>query len=314
MTPEIVVIAGPTASGKTGLGVRLAERLGGEVVSADSRQIYRYMDVGTAKPTPDETRGIPHHLIDIVDPDQTYSASQFASAAAETIESIIDRGRMPIVVGGSGFYLEALFQGLSPIPDIPEEVRAEIAARVRSDPVAAHTRLQSVDPVAADRFPATDPQRVARALEVHAASGRTLSHFQSLPREPGTRRRSVSFGLEWPRAHLYERINLRTRQMLEDGLINEVEALFSRGYDRETYALKTFGYREIGAYLDGEMDLATATDAISQGTRRYAKRQLTWFRNRSDLTWVPGEGGDPLPAVCGVLERSGIPLDSGRGA
>jgi tRNA dimethylallyltransferase len=291
------VIAGPTASGKTSLGVRLAQALGGEVISADSRQIYRYMDVGTAKPTAEERAGIPHHLLDIVDPDQTYSASDFSSAASSLIEEIVSRNRVPIVVGGSGFYLEALFEGLSPIPDVPDDVRAAVQDQVSADPESAHQELVRLDPVAASRVTSADPQRVARALEVFKTTGKTLSDFQSLPRVPGTSRPSIQFGLTWERECLYERINLRTHQMIDDGLVDEVGELLERGYHRETYALKTFGYREIGAVLSDEMQLDDAVLAIQTGTRRYAKRQFTWFRNRSNLRWLACPDVDPLEEI-----------------
>ncbi len=304
MGAEVIVITGPTASGKTDLGVKVALLTDGEIISADSRQIYRYMDIGTAKPTVEERGGIPHHLIDIVDPDTPYNASAFAESAARLIEEIVGRGRQPIVVGGSGFYIEALFHGLSPIPTVPEEVKKDVAACVRSDARKAFRDLERCDPEIAQKLKVSDRQRISRALEVFASTGLPISHFQTLDRVPATTRRAIPFGLRWTRKRLYERINGRAIHMIASGLVEEVRALFERGYDREAYAMKTFGYREVGNHLAGELPLDDATTQIQIGSRHYAKRQLTWFRNRSRLKWLDPEQGDPAGAIIDALHAT----------
>jgi tRNA dimethylallyltransferase len=286
MDDRVIVIAGPTASGKTAIAIRVARELRGEIVSADSRQIYRYMDVGTAKPTPTERSEVPHHLIDCVNPDTPFSAAEFAAQSSELIEDILARNLRPIVVGGAGFYLEALFDGLSPVPSVPAELKQRISADVRKDVENAFSDLRRVDPDTAEILNVSDPQRIARALEVYAFTGEPISYFQSLPRIPATKRSSVKFCLSPDRSVLYDRINRRTVEMFENGLVEETKALFELGYDRNTYALKTFGYREICAHLADEMDLDKAMESIQTGTRHYAKRQLTWFRNRSKMSWL----------------------------
>ena len=302
MSDLLIVIAGPTASGKTALGIRLAEILGGEVVSADSRQIYRYMDVGTAKPTPAERDAVPHWMLDLVDPETPYSAAEYASTSSTYIEDILSRNLTPIVVGGAGFYLEALFDGLSPVPSVPQDVKERVSAEVRTNVTKAFLRLQEIDPETAEKLKITDLQRIARALEVHTYTSLPLSHFQSLPRLPGIDRATIRFCLAPNRRTLYDRINLRTTEMFENGFIEETQALFDRGYDRDTHALKTFGYREIGAYLAGEIHLEDAVESIRARTRQYAKRQLTWFRNRSEMTWLDPNENDPVDAVLAQVE------------
>jgi tRNA dimethylallyltransferase len=297
MSARVIVIAGPTASGKTALGIQLAKVLGGEIVSADSRQIYRYMDVGTAKPTPAERESIPHWMIDCVDPDTAFSAAEFASKSSTHIEDILARDLIPIIVGGAGFYIEALFDGLSPVPSVPAEVKQRISDEVRKNPTDAYAKLRSLDPETARFLKVSDPQRIARALEVYTSTGLPLSHYQSLPRIPGTERPSIMFCLAPDRQALYDRINNRTGEMFANGFIEETQALFDRGYDRDTYALKTFGYREIGAHLAGEMELDEAVELIQTGTRQYAKRQLTWFRNKAEMTWLDPAETDPFDDV-----------------
>ena len=301
MEHPVIVIAGPTASGKTGIGARLAKQLKGEVISADSRQIYRHMNIGTATPQAAEQDGVPHHLLNFVDPVERYSASRFAREASGLIESILGRRRVPIVVGGSGFYLEALFTGLSEIPEISAETRSRVETMVSDDAVAAHRALEEVDPQAAATHPPSDPQRLSRALEVYQETGKPISWYRTHPRKPGTRREALWFGLEWDRAELYDRINERTLSMMSDGFVEEVSGLLESGYTRETYALKTFGYREICAMLQGEMTEEDAVSAIQLGTRHYAKRQMTWFRNRSQLNWVQASG-DPLETILSSLK------------
>ena len=301
MSSQIIVITGPTAAGKTAAGIRLAQAIDGEIISADSRQIYRYMDIGTAKPTQEERAEVPHHLLDIVDPDTPFSAAEFSAQAASAVEDILARSKSVVVVGGAGFYLEALFEGLSPVPSVPPDLKNRIAEWVTSDVEGAYDELKRVDPETFVALKISDRQRIGRALEVHAHSGRPISYFQNLPREPGTERKPIRFCLAPTRETLYGRINRRTMDMIEGGVIDETKSLFDRGYDQQTYALKTFGYREIGAHLIDDLGLSEAILMIQQGTRRYAKRQFTWFRNRSEMTWLDPAQADPVRSILDAI-------------
>ena len=205
--PDILVIAGPTASGKTAVGIELAQRLNGEIVSADARQIYRFMDIGTAKPTAEERAAARHHLIDFVNPDEDYSAGQFAEDAAAVIGDILRRGKVPIVVGGAGLYIRALFDGFSPMPKIPMEIRTRLQEEGRNCLPKLYERLCEVDPEWAAKIQATDTQRILRGLEVYEASGKPLSEYQKVPPTPPIRHTASYFGLRWAREALYERIN-----------------------------------------------------------------------------------------------------------
>ncbi|MBT5831554.1 MAG: tRNA (adenosine(37)-N6)-dimethylallyltransferase MiaA [Candidatus Latescibacteria bacterium] len=300
---DVVVIGGPTASGKTSLGISLARALNGEIISADARQIYRYMDIGTAKPTPEERAQAVHHLIDIVDPEAVYSAAQFSEDAHQAMSNIVDEGKIPILVGGAGLYLRALFDGFSPMPDIPDEIRSRL--RVESTQILSdlYARLEQVDPKWASKIQPTDRQRVVRGLEVHEATGKTLTHFQNLPREPiGGKWRTRWFGLDWPREVLYDRINARAEQMVHDGLVDEVKGLLQKGYTPELNALRTFGYREFIDHFEGRLSLDEAIESLQKGTRHYAKRQLTWFRGEDRMTWIQAGNQDPTPAILAELE------------
>jgi tRNA dimethylallyltransferase len=301
--PALLVLAGPTASGKTRTGVALTQALDGEIVSVDARQVYRYMDIGTAKATPEEQVGARHHMIDVVGPDEPYSAGRYAREAAAAIRDVQRRGRLPILVGGSGFYLEALLDGFSPIPEIPSEVRSRLLKEARDDLPVLYQRLSKVDPKIAQRLHPHDSQRVVRALEVFEATGERLSDLQKRPREG--RWEARWFGLDMDRARLYGRIEARVDRMLEAGLVDEVESLRKRGYGPGLNALNTFGYREIFAVLDGDLDLETAVDQIKVGTRQYARRQLTWFRRESRLTWIDPTSEDAATAILKRLDRPG---------
>jgi tRNA dimethylallyltransferase len=300
---DVVVIGGPTASGKTGVGIALAQALNGEIVSADARQIYRYMDIGTAKPTTEEQKQAVHHLIDIVDPDAHYSAGQFAKDAQKVISNIVDGGKIPILVGGAGLYLKALFDGFSPMPEIPEAIRAELQERATQELSALYVQLCEIDPEWANKIQPTDRQRIVRGLEVFEATGKTLTYFQNLPRNPaGGHWRTRWFGVDWPRDVLYERINARALQMVEQGLVAEVEGLLARGYTREQNALKTFGYREFIDHLDVKLSIEEAVAELQKGSRHYAKRQLTWFRGEARMTWIQANEQDPTLEILRQLE------------
>ena len=299
---DILVIAGPTASGKTAVGIELAQRLNGEIISADARQIYRFMDIGTAKPTAEERSAARHHLIDFVNPDEDYSAGQFAEDASAVIGDILCRGKMPILVGGAGLYIRALFDGFSPMPKIPAEIRARLKEEGRESLPELYKRLCEVDPEWAAKIQATDTQRILRGLEVFEASGKPLSEHQKVPPAPPIRHTASYFGLHWEREILYERINARACLMFENGLIEEAASLRDRGYTPTLNALNAFGYREIFQYLDGKTTLDRALADLQQGTRRYAKRQMTFFRKNERIQWVDGSDVDVADAILKHLE------------
>ena len=300
--PDILVIAGPTASGKTSVGIELAQRIDGEIISADARQIYRFMDIGTAKPTTEERAATRHHLIDFINPDEDYSAGQFAEDASAVIGDILRRGKMPIVVGGAGLYIRALFDGFSPMPKIPIEVRARLKEEGRDCLPALYKRLCEVDPEWAAKIQATDTQRILRGLEVYEASGKPLSEYQKVSPTPPIRHKASYLGLYWEREVLYDRINARACLMFENGLIKEAKSLRDRGYSSDLNALNAFGYREIFQYLDGETTLDRALADLQQGTRRYAKRQMTFFRRDKRFRWVDGSDGDVADVILQNLE------------
>lgn len=301
--PALLVLAGPTASGKTEIGIALAQALDGEIVSADARQIYRYMDIGTAKPTPEEQAAAPHHMIDVTDPDEPYSAGCYARAAAVAIQDTHSRGRLPILIGGSGFYLKALLDGFAPIPEIPLEIRDRLQEDARRDLAGLYRRLLKVDPEIAQGLHPHDTQRIVRALEVYQATGERLSTLHKRPRERAGLWKARWFGLNMGRATLYCRIEKRVDRMLETGLVAEVEVLRERGYGPWLNALNTFGYREVFAVLDGELDREVAVEHIKVGTRHYAKRQLTWFRRESRLTWFDPTIQDVAAEILKRLDR-----------
>ena len=300
--PDILVIAGPTASGKTAVGIELAQRLNGEIISADARQIYRFMDIGTAKPTAEERAAARHHLIDFVNPDEDYSAGQFAEDASVVIGDILRRGKVPIVVGGAGLYIRALFDGFSQMPKIPMEIRTRLQEEGKYCLPKLYERLCEVDPEWAAKIQATDTQRILRGLEVYEASGKPLSEYQKVPPTPPIRHTASYFGLRWEREALYERINSRARLMIENGLIEEAASLRDKGYTPDLNALNAFGYREIFQYLNGETTLDRALADLQQGTRRYAKRQMTFFRRDERIAWIDGSDDGVADTILQRLE------------
>ena len=301
---SLVVVAGPTASGKTAVGIALAEALNGEIISADSRQIFRHMDIGTAKPTDEEQASAPHHLIDIVDPDESYSAGQFAMDAAALIVDIKSRSRVPILVGGSGFYLEALADGFSPIPEIPEHIRNELKQAAASDLEGLFSRLKILDPVLADRLHPNDTQRIVRGLEVYETTGQKLSELQKLPRESPGDWAVRWFALDVDRESLYSMIDRRVDWMIARGLVEEVRQMKAKGYGQELDAINTFGYREIYQHISGQLRLDETKELIKTATRQYAKRQLTWFRRNDRIKWVENPGDAASEAILKSLDTT----------
>ncbi|MFS8637728.1 MAG: tRNA (adenosine(37)-N6)-dimethylallyltransferase MiaA [Gemmatimonadota bacterium] len=280
--PVALVITGPTATGKTALSLDVAERLDGEIISMDSRQVYRGMDIGTAKVTPDQRARVPHHGLDLVDPDERYSAGRFARDARRWIEEIRARGHTPILVGGTGFFLRALTHPLFREPEMPERAREALKRWLERQPEEKLRRwLADLDPATARTLEASGGrQRVARALEVALLTGRPLSwwHRHAPPETPPLP--LLIFVLWLPREQLYRRINDRVLEMIEAGWVDEVRALLERGYDLDDPGMVATGYPELVAYLRGEWSLEEAIEATQRATRRYARRQLTWFRHQ----------------------------------
>ncbi len=286
-SPPVLAILGPTATGKSALALDLAGRLGGEVINADALQVYRGFDIGTAKPTPEERRRIRHHLVDVLEPTERFSAGEFARRACRAIAEIRERGGRPIVVGGSGLYVRALLEGISPVPPGDPEVRAELRRRVETEGLESlYEELGKIDPVTAERVAPGDTQRVLRALEVATVSGAPLSEW--IDRRPYGEARvaAVRVALTLPRGVLYDAIARRVARMVEGGWVEEVARLLSRGLSTSAPAFQAIGYRQMARHVTGEWGLERAVDETIRATRRYAKRQLTWFRKEPDVVWL----------------------------
>ncbi|HEY9855739.1 MAG TPA: tRNA (adenosine(37)-N6)-dimethylallyltransferase MiaA [Stenomitos sp.] len=296
--PPLLVIAGPTASGKSQLALDLAARLGGVIVAADSRTVYRDFDIGTAKPTAEERAQVPHRLIDVADPRETYTVARFKADALAAIHEIAAAGRLPMLVGGTGFYIRSLTGGLS-IPEVPPQPELRAAFQALENPIE---RLAEVDPATAARLHPNDRVRIIRALEVHAVLGKPLSEAATRVEAPFD---VVYLAIGMERERLYDRINRRTHLMFEQGLEAEVVRLAAR-YGEELPLLSTLGYAETLEYLKGRTDREEAIRLIQQHTRNYAKRQLTWFRHEEGVQWLDAEEGDTLEqALALVQERFG---------
>jgi tRNA dimethylallyltransferase len=298
----LVVLVGPTAVGKTALSLRLAEAVGGEIVSADSRQVYRGLDIGTAKATPAEQARVPHHLLDLVDPDQTLSLAQFQRLAYEAIDGILARGRVPLLVGGTGQYVMAVVEGWQ-VPRVPpdEGLRRDLYRQAEEQGAAAlHARLAALDPVAARRIDARNVRRVVRALEVCLRTGRPISGQQHRCPPPYD---LLLVGLELPRAQLYRRIDERVGQMMAAGLEQEVRGLVAAGYGLDLPAMSGVGYGQFAPYLAGEGALGDVVAAIQRATRRFVRHQGNWFR-RDDprIHWFAAEP-DPYSDVLELVRR-----------
>lgn len=290
----IYVISGPTASGKTALGVELALKVGGEVINCDSVQIYKGIQIATAKPCEDEKRGVPHHLIDYVDSNVNYTAADWAADAAAKIVEIEARGKVPILVGGTGFYLRTLRQPLFDSPKTDAALREKLRAELEEHgPEYLHQMLATLDPQAAVKIPERDYVRSMRALEVYYQTGKRISAHQPNREEPPEFAARIKlFVLNPPRDQLYKKINVRTEQHFAAGLVDEVKQLLADGVKYDTNALGAHAYRRVCEYLRGERDLESAIDKSKQDVRNYAKRQLTWFRKEPDVNWLDGFGDD----------------------
>ena len=296
---NIICIAGPTASGKTALAVALAKELDGEVVSCDSMQIYRHMDIGTAKPTTEEMQGIPHHMLDVADPQEEFSVSRYCEMADPIIKDILSRGKTAIIAGGTGLYMDSLIRGNRFAPCPSTGMREKLEAQADAQGMQAMLDLlYSIDPEAASKLHLADRKRILRALEVFYETGKTMTahnlETQALP----SRYDPLWIGLEdADRSTLYRRIDRRVEQMLQDGLIDEIKALLARGISEKCTAMQAIGYKEFLDALAGRCSIEDAVSQVQQASRHYAKRQLTWFRRNSAMHWLTREDGDGIHEI-----------------
>lgn len=308
----LIILTGPTAVGKTELSIRLAKALNGEIISADSMQVYKYMDIGTAKITPEQMQGVPHHLIDILNPDEPFNVVRFQQLARAAVESVYQKGKLPIIVGGTGFYIQALLKDI----DFDENnndnsYRLELEAAVRQQgPLYLHEKLMAVDPKSAGRIHPNNIKRVIRALEFYNQHNSCISEHndEQILKEPPYQ--FAYFVLNMPREILYERINLRVDHMIEDGLVAEVLKLLKMGYVPELISMQGLGYKEFIPYFKGEISLDEAVETLKKETRHFCKRQLTWFKREPEVNWVNkcDYQTEALlqAAIIGQLEKKGL--------
>lgn len=284
----LIILTGPTAVGKTKASIGLAKAVDGEIISADSMQVYRHMDIGSAKIKPEEMEGIPHHLIDVLEPDDEFHVVKFQQLAKKAMREIWERGHIPIVTGGTGFYIQALLYDIDFDENEKEDAcRKELEAYAREHGAEAlHEKLALVDPASAEMIHPNNIKRVIRALEFYEQTGKRISEYNETQRQRESPYAFAYFVLTDDRAHLYERINRRVDQMIEEGLVNEVQALKDKGYTKQLVSMQGLGYKEILDYLDGNCTLEEAIYTIKRDTRHFAKRQLTWFKRERDVIWI----------------------------
>lgn len=284
----LIVLVGPTAVGKTDISIKLANKLNGEIISADSMQIYKYMNIGTAKVKEDEMQGIPHYLIDIVYPDEDFTVSDYKNLANEHINDINSRSKLSIVVGGTGLYINSLVYKLSFTQVAPNDEFREVYNKIADEygNVKIYEELKKVDQTSASKININDRKRIIRALEIYHETGKPMSEYNKDFRKYNDDYDIILIGLTMDRSMLYERINIRVDNMIEEGLIDEVEELIKMGYDRQLNSLQALGYKEIISYLYREISLDEAIELIKRNSRKYAKRQLTWFRRDNRIKWI----------------------------
>ena len=300
ISSKVLVLLGPTASGKTQLSLSIATALDGEIISADSRQVYKFLDIGTAKPTVDERKRVKHYFIDELLPDQEFNAGEFGKKGRLIIDDIIKRNKIPIVVGGSGLYIKALVDGLFEGPTSDKTIRHHLFHRLKIEgSEKLLEELRSVDPTAAEKMLPSNTRRIIRALEVYQLTGTPISELQK-SRIP-INFSAVFVGLNWERKQLYERINKRVDCMLKEGLIEEVKDLISKGYSQELNSLQTVGYKEVFDFIQGKIDYQQMVTLIKRNTRRFAKRQLTWFRHDARITWFDVSNESEFEKVGGKI-------------
>lgn len=287
---KVIVICGPTASGKTALSIELAKKINGEIVSCDSMQIYKEMDIGTAKPTKEEMQEIPHYMINTIFPNERYSVADYKKDAKKAIREIIKKGKVPIIVGGTGLYVDSLIYEIE-YPDIKfdEKYRQELEEQVRKDGLEKlYNKAKKIDPEAMLKISSNDKKRILRVLEIYKATGKTKTEQERKSREKEPEFDYLVYGLNMPREKLYERINLRVDIMIKQGLIKEVEEIYKK-YNEFPTAMQGLGYKEVVEYLEGHLTKEEMIEKIKQETRKYAKRQMTWFRKNKQTIWLDTE-------------------------
>ena len=297
--PNIICIAGPTASGKTALAVELARELDGEVISCDSMQIYRRMDIGTAKPTRDEMQGIPHHMIDVADPDEDFSVSRYCEMATPILDDILARGKTAIIAGGTGLYMDSLIRGndFAPYPSTGARERLEQEADDMGMEYMLE-KLRTIDPESATKLHLADRKRIIRALEVFEETGETITSHNKRTQAIPPRYSPLWLGLDFePRQTLYDRIDLRVGMMLEQGLVKEIQDLLSSGIPAKCTAMQAIGYKEFVSALEGNATIQEAADEVRKASRHYAKRQLTWFRRNPEMNWLTRREGENFAEI-----------------
>lgn len=303
MVQKIIIICGPTAVGKTQVGIELAHRFNGEIVSADSQQVWRGFDIGTAKANLKERADVRHHLVDIVDPSEKFDAAMFIAAADAAISDIVSRGRIPFVVGGTGMYIRMLDRGLCEAPPQDEEFREELGRRIENvGLLALHEELTKIDPASASNIHPNDKTRIVRAIEIYELTGVQASKFREEHSFGERRYDALKIGLAIERAEIYRRIDARVDRMVEAGLVDEVRSLLSR-YDRTCQPFQAVGYKEIVAHVKGEMPLDEAAQLTKRNSRRFAKRQLTWFRADKEIRWFAPDDRSSIESAVGAFLR-----------
>ena len=291
---RLVVILGPTASGKSALGIRIAERLGGEILVCDSTQVYRHFDIGTAKTPLSEQRGIPHHLVDLSEPDDVFTAGEYRRRAIEVLDGVRKRGKLPIITAGTGLYLRALLEGLADAPLRSEELRERLRSKARQHgPLHLHKLLARMDREAARRIAPRDTQKIIRAIEIRTLAGKTVGDVHRKGRAAIEGYDVKKIGLLPPRAALYARIDERVNSMIRAGWIEEVRRLVAAGVSPNAKPFQFIGYSELLRHIEGRLDRQAAIAQIQQATRQFAKRQITWFRKEPHVHWLPGFGDGP---------------------
>ena len=301
----IICIAGPTASGKTALAVELAKELNGEVVSCDSMQVYKRMDIGTAKPTEEEMQGIPHHMIDVAEPDEDFSVSRYCCLAAPIVDDIVARGKTAIIAGGTGLYMDSLIRGNAFAPFPSTGVRERLETQADSEGMEFMLNwLRSIDPEAAARLHLSDRKRIIRALEVYLETGQTITEHNRKTQQIPPKYTPLWLGLDFAdRAELYRRIDRRVDMMLEMGLISEIQNLLASGIPPRCTAMQAIGYKEFVAALHGEETIAQAAEEVKKSSRHYAKRQLTWFRRNPKLHWLKRQTGQKNEEILSIARQ-----------
>ncbi|HXY79571.1 MAG TPA: tRNA (adenosine(37)-N6)-dimethylallyltransferase MiaA [Candidatus Bathyarchaeia archaeon] len=306
--PRLIVVLGPTASGKSALGLAVAERFGGEILVCDSTQVYRHFDIGTAKVPPAEQRGIPHHLVDLVEPHEVFTAGQYRERATDVLESMRRRNKLPIVTAGTGLYLRALLEGLSEAPTRSEELRKRLRERAqRRGPDSLHRLLKRLDPEAAGRIAPRDTQKIIRAIEMRILAGKPVAEIHRSGKSPLQGYDVYKVGLQPPREQLYARIDARVKEMIALGWVDEVRRLIDQGIPADAKPFQFIGYAELREHSESGQNPEKVIPAIQQATRRFAKRQMTWFRKEPKVHWLSGFGDYPavVREAIDILERQG---------